>query len=241
MKYKTLVLLASLWFFIIPAQAHWGGLYFGINEDYTWNKTRYHFLEKAVGDFPYLFAPYLKGGHFDKNGNGGSFGAQLGVNRQCGYLVFGLEGSFDKCWHKNRASNVFLFAANPQPFTTYQTRTCWFASITPRLGFAYNNVLFYVKAGLGLSKVRSHLKQSDITAIPQVHSFTQTQDQAGWVLGYGLEYLWCCHWIVGLECDLFKEAKRHYGGVVVPDTTWPLEYTLERQNCLVIFRLSYKM
>src|SRR5260370_36881152 len=74
---------------------------------------------------------------------GGTAGGQLGYRWQAGTWVFGLEGQGN--WADFRGSSASLFF--PGPGFTNTSKIDAFGLFTGQVGWAWNNVLFYVKGG----------------------------------------------------------------------------------------------
>jgi len=71
---------------------------------------------------------------------GGTVGGQIGYRWQSGQFVFGLEGQGN--WADFSGSSVGAFTGN-----TNSTKIDSFGLITGQIGYAWNNVLLYVKGG----------------------------------------------------------------------------------------------
>jgi outer membrane immunogenic protein len=75
-------------------------------------------------------------------------GGQLGYRWQSGAWVFGLEGQGD--WSNFRGSNISIYA--PFAGASNRTKIDSIGLITGQVGYAWNNVPFYVKGGaMGVS------------------------------------------------------------------------------------------
>ena len=94
------------------------------------------------------------GGAFTQTMHGGVAGGQVGFNQQWANLVLGLEATADWSGLTGNSTNVL---ATEFPGATYQTRLRWLATLTPRLGYAWGNMLFYAKGGLAAAQVGSSL------------------------------------------------------------------------------------
>src|SRR5581483_1925281 len=118
----------------------WSGFYVGLNagggsSHNCWDNVN-------VNSVP---VPTVREGCHDATG--GLAGAQLGFRWQSGGWVFGVEGQGD--WANLTGSNasipVGLIAAFP--LLTNQTKIDAIGLLTGQVGYAFNNVLWYVKGG----------------------------------------------------------------------------------------------
>ncbi len=77
-------------------------------------------------------------------------GGQIGYRWQAGQFVFGLEAQGD--WANLRNSNQSLFFTNAFGLPdTWTTKTTAFGLFTGQVGYAWNNVLWYVKGGAAVA------------------------------------------------------------------------------------------
>ena len=216
----------------------WSGLYLGVNGGYGWGHADHDF---AVGGSGFgganLFSPDAAGGSFSQNMDGAVFGLHLGVNQQWSNWVVGIEGSFD--WSDIKGSSTDVFAPTVGATTTYDTKVKWFATITPRVGYSWANWLAYAKAGIAAARVSSNLSSS-LAVAPCPCTFSRDQDHLGWTVGGGVEYAWTNNIIVGVDYNYYDLGSRTYGGETVPNTTWPVQYSLHPTFSTVLARISYK-
>jgi outer membrane immunogenic protein len=163
----------------------WSGFYIGGHAGYGWGDADYNFLTAghynlAAGDrFSHDMDGFMGGGH-------------LGFNWQWGQMVAGLEGSFT--WSDLGRSGV----ASPFfPATdTFRTRLQWVSTITPRLGYAANNWLLYVKGGVAFGEIDTRIQDA-------VDFNARSETRVGWTVGAGLEYAVTPNWIVGVEGNYY--------------------------------------
>lgn len=217
----------------------WSGPYIGINgEGYSWGHVDYTFPPGGSGsNGSNLFSPDATGGSFHQRPHGAILGGQLGFNHHWRCFVVGLEGTINRTWVEKTSVDVFL--PTVQPTVQYRTSLRWFATITPRIGYACQNMLYYVKGGLVAGRFEPKFS-SNANIMGFTHTFKQRQDHLGWNLGAGVEYGWC-HWILGLEYDHYHFSKGHYGGIVNPGTPFSFAFTMHPSSLnTIVARLSYR-
>jgi outer membrane immunogenic protein len=129
--------------------------------------------------------------------NGAAGGIQTGYNWQWGNVVAGLEG--DVTFMRNNA-NVTL--GLPPPATapgvlSESARLDWLVTVRPRLGYAWDNWLFYVTGGWAMGKVVF----SDLltTSASVVVGTTMSRELGGWTVGAGVEYGLVSGWSLKAE------------------------------------------
>jgi outer membrane immunogenic protein len=153
----------------------WSGFYIGINGGGGSAHTCWDLL--FAGVIP-------EGCH---NSTGGTVGGQIGYRWQTANWVFGIEGQGN--WADFSGSNIGPIGANPFGGATDRTRIDSFGLITGQVGYAWNNVLGYVKGGAAVVDD----KYDALT----IGSGRETR--WGETVGVGLEVGFAPNWSVGVE------------------------------------------
>jgi outer membrane immunogenic protein len=168
----------------------WSGFYIGANAGYGWSNRC-------------LDVTAINGaGVFDaegcRNAGGGVAGGQIGYRWQWGGgWVFGLEAQGD--WANLRNSNASLFF----PGDTWKTQTNALGLFTGQIGYAWNNVLWYVKGGAAVANQRWDLFNT-ATGIGLAQA---ERTRWGGTVGTGIEYGFAPNWSVAVEYDfLFRTS-----------------------------------
>jgi len=163
---------------LIAATYDWSGFYVGANGGWGSSRKCWDNLTGA-GVF---FAN--EGCH---NATGGVAGGQIGYRWQSGQWVFGVEGQGN--WADFSGDNTSALFA-----TRNRTKIDAFGLITGQVGYAWNNVLIYVKGG---AAVVSDKYEISSTAGALLASTSDTR--WGGTVGAGLEYGFAPNWSVGVE------------------------------------------
>jgi outer membrane immunogenic protein len=164
----------------------WSGFYIGINGGWgsahkCWSETNDVFLG--------VQNPALPEGCHDATG--GTVGGQIGYRWQASNWVFGLEGQGN--WADFTGSNANLSFIG----VTDRTKIDAFGMITGQVGYAWNNVLLYVKGG---GAVVSDKYNTNFTATGLIID-TGKETRWGGVVGAGIEIGFAPNWSVGFEYD----------------------------------------
>ena len=157
---------------MVAAIYDWSGFYIGVNG----GGASAHTSWDLVG-----FGP--EGSH---NATGGTIGGQIGYRWQSGQFVFGLEGQGN--WADFSGDNISAITGFRN-----RTRIDSFGLITGQVGYAWNNVLLYVKGGAAVVGA----KYDVLTAGVVTASANDTR--WGGTVGAGLEYGFAPNWSVGVE------------------------------------------
>jgi outer membrane immunogenic protein len=118
-------------------------------------------------------------------------GGQIGYRWQSAGWVFGLEAQGD--WADLKGSNVSLFI----PAWTNNSKIDAFGLFTGQVGYAWNNVLWYVKGG---AAVTDDKYRGTVTATGALFD-SANETRWGGVVGTGFEYGFAPNWSVGVEYD----------------------------------------
>src|SRR5215813_6983537 len=120
---------------IVAPVYSWAGFYIGLNGGGASSHECYTIT--SVAGVPVI--PNSEGCH---NATGGVVGGQVGYRWQVTNWVFGLEAQGD--WANLKGTNASLTAIIPY---TNQTKVNAIGLFTGQVGYAFNNVLLYVKGG----------------------------------------------------------------------------------------------
>jgi len=170
---------------MIAAIYDWSGFYVGVNgggasAHKCWNITDF-------GPTPFT-TEISEGCH---NATGGLVGGQIGFRWQSANFVFGVEGQGD--WADLKGSNTSQFIAG----ATNQSRVNGIGLVTGQVGYAWNNVLWYVKGGAAVTGD----SYRGITTVTGLLVDSASESRWGGAIGTGLEFGFAPNWSVGVEYD----------------------------------------
>ncbi len=130
---------------------------------------------------------------------GGLVGGQAGYRWQAGGWVFGVEVQGDWADLKGRNASVFNFGGGfGAGAITNQTKVNALGLFTGQVGYAWNNVLWYVKGG---AAVTSDKYNGLLTASTSVVLDQGSEVRWGGAVGTGVEVSFAPNWSVGVEYD----------------------------------------
>lgn len=135
--------------------------------------------------------------YYDNDGNTGSFigGGQVGFNYQVGAWVLGIEGDISAADLGNK--HDYYFAPYYYPGTSID----WIATLTGRIGYAWDNWLLYVKGGGAWAGGDS----KDYYG----YGYDHDDNLSGWTVGVGVEWAWTPNWSVKLEYNYLDFDRGH--------------------------------
>jgi len=164
---------------------NWSGFYVGLNG----GGASSHECLTITSVAGIAVHPNSEGCH---DATGGLVGGQFGYRWQATNWVFGVEAQGD--WADLKGSNASLTARIPY---TNQTKIDAIGLFTGQVGYAWNNVLWYVKGG---AAVTDNKYSSFFTATGVVWN-QATEARWGGAVGTGLEFGFAPNWSVAVEYD----------------------------------------
>lgn len=171
---------------MVAAIYDWSGFYIGINGGGGSSHKCWDFVDATgvVTGVPGALA--AEGCH---NAVGGTVGGQIGYRWQSTNWVFGFEGQGN--WADFSGDNTSLAFGTDRN----RSRIDSFGLITGQVGYAWNNVLLYVKGGAAV--VGDKYDVFDIPTGTVLGSSRETR--WGGTVGAGLEFGFAPNWSVGFE------------------------------------------
>jgi outer membrane immunogenic protein len=163
----------------------WSGFYIGANG----GGASSHECLTITSDNGNAVFPNSQGCH---NATGGLAGGQVGYRWQASNWVFGVEAQGD--WASLTGSGASLAVRIP---ATNQTTVDAIGLLTGHVGYAWNNILVYVKGG---AAVTDNKYSTSFTATGV--AYNQASDTRwGGAVGAGLEFGFAPNWSVAVEYD----------------------------------------
>ena len=197
---------------VVPIPIYnWGGFYIGANAGYGWSNRCIDVT--AVN----LFFVDAEG---CRSAGGGVVGGQIGYRWQVTNWVFGLEAQGDWANLRNSNRSVFLTSVVGGVADTWTTKTNALGLFTGQVGYAWNNVLWYVKGGAAVANQNWTLFDG-ATGLGIVQA---NRSRWGGTVGTGIEYGVAPNWSVALEYDyLWRVSNSNTylvpGGILTPAGT----------------------
>jgi outer membrane immunogenic protein len=137
-------------------------------------------------------------------------GVQVGCNYQAGTWVFGIQGDYDWTNAKTDNTNVFLTNFNGFGLTVVNhTEIKSIASVTGRVGYAWDRFLLYGKGGGAWLRADHSFLIGGATV-----ASSGDNSRGGWTAGVGGEYAFN-NWLTGfVEWDYYKFDTDSSSGLV---------------------------
>jgi outer membrane immunogenic protein len=191
----------------VVAAYNWSGFYLGGHVGYAWSSED---VSLNVDGDVFGTAP-------DPDGFLG--GVQAGYNWQFDRWVVGVEGDWSWSGADGRAFGDAL------PIDVEQK---WYALLTGRVGYAWDNWLWYVKGGAAWVDTDYKVVGTGLSA---------GETRSGWTIGGGVEWGFAQQWSAKLEYNYLDFGNEHYAGVVNVD---PASLDIDTQVHLVKLGVNYR-
>jgi outer membrane immunogenic protein len=209
---------------MIAAVYDWSGFYIGANGG--WGSSRNCW--DINNDLGFPVSPAFREGCHDATG--GVAGGQIGYRWQSSGWVFGLEAQGD--WADLRGSNPSLFFG---PLASNRSKMDAFGLFTGQVGYAWNNVLWYVKGGGAVTDD----KYSGLANATGIVFDSATETRWGGAVGTGLEFGFAPNWSAAVEYDhLFMG--NHNVNLTFPDGTFSRTDNIRQDVDLITVRMNYR-
>jgi outer membrane immunogenic protein len=185
---------------------NWTGPYVGLNAGWakakSESRTTSQFFPESNGNaylwnvdqqtFATVGSPTLRSDNFVG-------GIQGGYNRQFGNFVFGGEIDFNYMNINTSETSPGQLAIGyvkfNNPAVTFRTSMSadWLLTLRPRIGYAFQNFLFYGTGGLALTDIKAHWDyyHDNLPSGIYYESASKSKTKVGWTIGGGIEVgLW---------------------------------------------------
>jgi len=171
----------------------WTGCYLGGNAGGTWTRAFYTVSSPVPGNLPedFTFIPKALIG-----------GGQLGCQYQWNSLVFGLEGTWS--WSNLQQSQLSVLT----PGRERSIGIDQIGTITPRVGYTWDNTMLYAKVGWAGVKVQTRARNLGTGEAADFSQFT-----SGWTVGVGMEHVPWQNIVVGVEANYYNVGDFGRSGV----------------------------
>jgi outer membrane immunogenic protein len=211
---------------MIAAVYDWTGFYVGLNGGGGFSHNCWTNTAAAVG----ATVPSVSEGCHDASG--GLVGGQLGYRWQMANWVFGVEGQGD--WADFKGSNTSAaLLAPPLLAVTNQSKIDAIGLITGQVGYAWNNVLWYVKGGAAVT----HNRYTGLTAGLVLDSADETR--WGGAVGTGVEVGFAPNWSVGVEYEHLFMGTRSIN-FLTPASVFTRTDSIQQDLDIATVRVNYR-
>ena len=133
---------------------------------------------------------------------GAVIGGQIGCDYQfAGNAVIGIEGTASGTTMK-ASSLVGLPMGAPGDTALVQANNDFLASVTGRIGYAFDTLLVYARGGLAVAGDKYDVSGGTFNGGGPFH-FQGVENRYGWIAGGGVDWAFTRHWSMNVEYDYY--------------------------------------
>lgn len=204
----------------------WSGFFVGVNAGggrgpKCWNNS-------FAGGVPTI--PSISEGCNDATGP--LLGGQVGYRWQAMNWVFGVEAQGD--WADLTGANASLFLTAPQ--VTNQSKIQALGLFTGQVGYAWNNVLWFVKGGAAVTSDKYNgIDTASGTVLDQA-----TETRWGSTVGTGIDIGFAPNWSVGAEFDYLFMGTKTLNFNAMPAGGLSRTESIQQNVAIGLLRVNYR-
>ena len=136
-------------------------------------------------------------------------GAVIGGEIGCDYqfasnVVIGIEGTASGT--TMRGSQIVSLHDSPPDVALVQANNDFLASVTGRIGYAFDSVLLYGRGGFAVAGDKYNVSGGSVAGNGTPFNFQGLDNRYGWVAGGGVDWAFSRHWSMNVEYDYY-----HFG------------------------------
>ena len=210
----------------------WSGFYIGAHVGYGWGDKDFSLTAPDEAAFA---GDVLRQNH---STDGFLGGGQVGVNWQTGPWVFGVEGQMS--WTGMDGSSTGPAFTGGTNTLTVGTDIDWLATLTGRVGYAWNNWLWYVKGGIAWAD--EEYTRTGTVFGTAVTSAAVGDTRTGWTIGAGAEFGWTPNWSVKFEYNYLDFGSERFTSLNTSGggPTLLIDSDVDQQIHLVKMGINYR-
>ncbi len=212
-----------------PAHYNWSGFYFGGHVGVG--------MERDVVTDTTTTAGFLNAGTTTNVSPYAIIGGpQAGLNLQFGPAVVGVEATWTA---SDLSDNQTVGTLAPGTLESSRSAPHWYSTVTGRVGFAANDVLFYAKGG----GAWMHIDYTQLTLVNGGVAAQQliTDNRSGWTAGAGIEYALNENLSVKLEYDFLDFGSKNYSFNNLPAPgPGVLPVSIQSQTHMITLGMNYR-
>ena len=134
-------------------------------------------------------------------------GAVIGGEIGCDYqfssnVVIGIEGTASGT--TMRGSQIVSLHDSPPDVALVQANNDFLASVTGRIGYAFDTVLLYGRGGFAVAGDKYNVSGGSVAGNGTPFNFQGLDNRYGWVAGGGVDWAFSRHWSMNVEYDYYR-------------------------------------
>src|SRR5579862_6373927 len=166
---------------------------------------------------------------------GAVIGGEIGCDYQfSGNVVIGIEGTASGTTMK-ASSLVGLPAGLPGNVALVQANNDFLASVTGRIGYAFDTVLVYARGGFAVAGDKYDVSGGDFNGGGPFH-FQGVDNRYGYVVGGGVDWAFTRHWSINVEYDYYRFGN---GNILMTDQVSTLTGVVNVKQSVQVVKVGF--
>jgi outer membrane immunogenic protein len=166
---------------------------------------------------------------------GAVIGGEIGCDYQfAGNAVIGIEGTASGTTMRG-STFVGLPAGIPGDLALVQADNDFLASVTGRIGYAFDTVLLYARGGFAVAGDKYTVSGGTFLGGGPFH-FQGADNRYGWVVGGGVDWAFTRHWSMNVEYDYYRFGS---GGILMTDQFSGLTGVVDVKQTVQLIKIGF--
>jgi len=162
-------------------------------------------------------------------------GGEIGCDYQfAGNAVIGIEGTASGTTMRGSA-NVGLPAGIPGDLALVQANNDFLASVTGRIGYAFDTVLLFGRGGFAVAGDKYTVSGGDFAGLGPF-TFQGADNRYGWIVGGGVDWAFAPHWSMNVEYDYYHFGS---GGISMTDQFTGLTGIVDVKQTVQVIKVGF--
>ena len=170
------------------------------------------------------------------NPTGAVIGGEIGCDYQfAGNAVIGIEGTASGTTVRGSAFVGLPAAGLPAESALVQSTNDFLASVTGRIGYAFDTILLYGRGGFAVAGDKYDVSGGDFAGSGPFH-FQGADNRYGWIVGGGVDWAFTPHWSMNVEYDFYKFGS---GGILMADQFSGLTGVVDVKQTVQVIKVGF--
>jgi outer membrane immunogenic protein len=166
-------------------------------------------------------------------------GAVIGGEIGCDYqfssnVVIGIEGTASGTTMKG--SQIVSLHDSPPDAALVQANNDFLASVTGRIGYAFDNVLLYGRGGFAVAGDKYNVSGGTVAGSGVPFNFQGMDNRYGWVAGAGVDWAFSRHWSMNVEYDYYHFGS---GNILMTDAISSLTGVVDVKQTVQVVKVGF--
>jgi opacity protein-like surface antigen len=166
-------------------------------------------------------------------------GAVIGGEIGCDYqfssnVVVGIEGTASGS--TMRGSQIVSLHDSPPDTALVQANNDFLASVTGRIGYAFDTVLVYGRGGFAIAGDKYNVSGGSVAGNGTPFNFQGLDNRVGYVVGGGVDWAFSRHWSVNVEYDYYQFG---HGNILMTDGISGLTGVVDVKQSVQVVKVGF--